>query len=71
MQNNNTPEFEWFYIELKQFHIFFGWFKGWKFIKVVNTLANNTFKHQITLNNKIILLIIVPTSYVFNISTNL
>ena len=38
---------------------------------VVNTLANNAFKYQITLSDKTILPITVPTPYLFNLSTDL
>lgn len=38
---------------------------------VVNTLADNAFKHQITLSNKTILSIIVFTPYIFNLSIDL
>lgn len=69
MQNDNTLEPELFYIELKQFHTSFGQLKGSKSIIVVNTLTDNVFKHQITLSNKIVLLIIVSAPYVFNSST--
>ena len=38
---------------------------------VVNTLADNAFKHRITLSNKMVLPITVSTSYLFNSSTDL
>lgn len=41
-----------FYIKLKQFHISFGQLKDPRSITVVNTLADNAFKHQITMSNK-------------------
>ena len=70
MQNDNTPEFESFYIYLEQFHTSFGQLKGLEFITVVNTFANNAFKYQITLNDKTILPITISASYLFNLSTN-
>ena len=70
MQNNNTPELESFYIKLELFHISFGQLEGLELIKVINTLADNVFKHQITLSNKTVLPITVPAPYVFNFSTN-
>ena len=38
---------------------------------VVNTLADNAFKHQITLSDKTVLPITIPTPYLFNSSTDL
>lgn len=37
---------------------------------VINTLVDNAFKHRITLSDKTILPIIVPTLYLFNLSTD-
>ena len=47
-QNDNIPEPESFYIESEQFHTFFGQLEGSEPITVVNTLADNAFKHQIS-----------------------
>lgn len=44
--------------------------KGFEFIIAVNTLADNAFKHQITLSDKIVPSITVPVPYVFNSSTD-
>lgn len=71
MQNNNTFEPESFYIELEQFYISFCELKSLKSITIVNTLANNAFKSQITLNNETISPSIVSAPYVFNLSTDL
>lgn len=71
MQNDNIPELELFYIELKQFYTFFGQLEGSKSITVINILAYNAFKYQIILSDKIILPINVPAPYVFNLSTDL
>ena len=68
MQNDNSPEPESFYIESKQFHTYFGQLKGSEPIIVINTLADNAFKHQITLSDKTVLPTTVPVSYVFNLS---
>lgn len=38
-------------------------------ITIDNTLANNTFQHQIILDNKTVLSIIITISYTFNLST--
>lgn len=40
-------------------------------MKNVNTLADNIFKYQITLSNKIVLSIIVPVFYTFKLLTDL
>lgn len=48
---------------------FFDQLEGFKSITIINTLANNTFKHKIILSNKITLLI--TTFYIFKLSTNL
>lgn len=37
---------------------------------IVNTLADNAFKHQIILSDKTILPIIIPALYVFKLSTD-
>lgn len=60
-----------FYIKSKQFYTSFGQLKGSKSITVVNNLADNTFKHRITLNDKIISPITVPALYIFGLSTDL
>lgn len=70
-QNDNTPQFESFYIELVQFHTSFSQLKSSKSITVVNTLADNAFKHQIIWSNETVLPIIVSASYIFNLSTDL
>ena len=38
---------------------------------VINMLADNAFKHRITLSDKTVLPITVPTPYLFNLSTDL
>lgn len=40
-------------------------------MKIANILVENTFKYQITLSDKKVLLIIILVSYTFNLSTNL
>lgn len=65
------PEHESLYTELEQFHTFLGQLKGSESITVVNILVSNVFKYQITLNNKKVLPITIPTPYVFNLSTDL
>ena len=70
MQNDNIHKLELFYIESDQFHTFFCQLKNLESITIVNSLADNAFKHWITLNDKIVSPIIVPTSYIFNLSTD-
>lgn len=36
----------------------------------MNTLADNTFKYEITLNDEIVSPITAPVNYVFNLSTD-
>lgn len=43
--NDFMLKLELFYTKLEQFHTSFGQPKDFKFIIVVNTLANNTFKY--------------------------
>lgn len=69
MQNNNTLKPESFYIESKQFYTFFGQLKSLEPITVVNMLVDNVFKHQIILNDKIVLPIITAF-YLFNLPIN-
>ena len=69
-QNNNIPKPESFYIKSEQFHISFGQLEDLEPIIIVNTLADNTFKYQITLSDKTVLPITVPAPYVFNSLTN-
>ena len=69
-QNDNTLEPESFYIESEQFHTSFGQLKGSESITVVNTLADNAFKHQITFSDEIVLPATVLAPYVFNLSTD-
>lgn len=59
-----------FYTISEQFYTFFGQLKSSKSITIVNTLVDNIFKYQITLNDKIIFSITL-TLYTFNLSTNL
>lgn len=68
IQNDNTFEPDSFYFESEQFSISSGQLKGSKSITVVNTLVDNTFKYQITLNDKTVLPTIVSAPYVFNLS---
>lgn len=70
MQNNNISELELFYIELKQFYTSISQLQSYKSLIIVNTLANNVFQYQITLNKKTFSLII-PALYIFNLSTDL
>ena len=69
-QNDNTPKPELFYIESEQFQTSFGQLKGSESITVVNTLADNAFKHRITLSDETVSPITVPAPYVFNSSTD-
>ena len=69
-QNDNTPERESFYIGSGQFYTSFGQLEGSESMTVVNTLADNAFKHRITLSDKTVLPITVPTPYLFNLSTD-
>ena len=68
--NDYRLEPESFYTKLEQFYTFFNKLKGLESIRVVNILANNTFKYYITLSEKTISFI-TPAPYVFNSSTNL
>ena len=46
------PGFESFHTKSEQFHISIGQLYYSESQTIVNTPADNTFKHQITLNNK-------------------
>ena len=61
-------EFKFFYTKLEQFHTTFGRQERFKSKTVVHTLADNAFKHQITLRNKTVPPINVSDPYVFNSS---
>lgn len=63
-------ESELCYTKLEQFYISFGSIKDFKSKTVINTLANNAFKYQSTLNKKTVLAKTIPTLYIFNLLTN-
>lgn len=65
------PTIELFDTKLEQFHTFFGQLEGSESITVVNILADNAFKHQITLSDNTVSHIIVPAFYTFNLLTDL
>lgn len=70
MQNNNIFEPELFYIELEQFYTLISQLQSYKSLTIINTLANNVFQYQITLNKKTFSLVTL-TLYIFNLSTDL
>lgn len=63
------PTTESLYTESEQFHTSFGQLEDSESITIVNTLADNAFKHRITLSDETVSPI-TPTSYVFNSSTD-
>lgn len=67
--NDCMPGFESFYTESEQFHTSIGQLHSSESLTVVNTLADNAFKHQITLSDKTVSPITL-TPYVFNSSTD-
>lgn len=69
MENDNILEPESFYIKSEQFYTSTDQLQSSKSLTVVNTLADNAFKHQITLSD-ITVSPITPASYIFNLSTN-
>ena len=71
MQNDNIHKPKSFYIVSELFHTSFGQLKSLESITVINTLADNAFKHQIILSDETISPITVPIPYVFNLSTDL
>lgn len=71
IHNDCTPEFGSFYNKLKRFHTLFGQPKDFESKTVVINLADNVFKHQITLSDKTVPSMIVPVSYIFNLLTDL
>lgn len=71
IHNNRMVEFKSFYTILEQFSTFFVQLKGSESKIVVNTLVDNTFKHQIILSNKTVPPITFFVPYVFNLSTDL
>ena len=63
------PGSELFYMESEQFHILIGQLNNSESKTVINTLADNSFKHQITLSDKTV----SPTTlviYIFNSLTD-
>lgn len=62
--NDCIPEFESFFHMLEQFHISIAQLKSSDLIIVVNILAYNVFKHQITLSDKTLyLLLFLPPTF--------
>lgn len=64
------PESELFYTMLEQFHTTIGQLQSSLSITVVNTLADNAFKYQITLSDETVSLITILAPYIFNLSTD-
>lgn len=68
-ENDNIPEPESFYIESKQFYTSIGQLESSGSLTVVNTPADNAFKHQITLSDKTVSIITLAL-YILNLSTD-
>lgn len=64
------PKPKLFYTKLNQFHNFFNQLKVFKFITIVNILANNTFKYQIILSNLTVFLSLMLPIFSFYLVIN-
>ena len=63
---NDILKLESIYTKSEQYHISINQLQSFETLKIVNTLANNAFQHQIILINKAIFFII-PAFFIFNL----